>query len=386
MMSAHRESSPPWMTSELQMFSDMVDRFVTRECVPEIPRWRADHAVPRETWRKAGAAGLLMASTPTEYGGGGGTFAHEAIIIDRFGAHGASGMIIGVQNIGVAPYIVEFATEEQKRRWIPKMASGEMIGAMAMTEPGAGSDLAAIRTTARRTKNGYVINGQKIFTTLGNIADLLMVACKTDAGAGREGISLFMVETAELKGFSRGKPLDTIGVTPYGTCELFFDQVEVPDSCLLGEREGEGFRQMTHNLVPERMISTLEAVALIDRALRETIAYVKGREVFGRPILAFQNSAFVLAECKTEAVLARLMADHCIAMQLDGALDSVTAAMAKLWITETEGRIVDRCLQLYGGYGYINDYPIAQMFKDARVSRIGGGTSEIMKLIIARSL
>jgi acyl-CoA dehydrogenase len=375
-----------WMTEELDLFADAVDEFILRECVPHIKSWRANYQVPRETWLKAGLAGLLMASSPTEYGGGGGTFAHEAIIIDRFGYHDAAGMVIGVQNVGVAPYVVRFATEAQKRRLIPKMASGEMIGAMGITESGAGSDLKEIRTKAVRKGDSYVINGQKSFTTLGRIADLVMLACKTNASAGAHGISLFMVETGDLPGFRRGKPLDTVGTTPHAACELFFQDVRVPTDCLLGGVEGQGFAQLMTNLVSERLISTLEATAMIERALRETLAYVKGRRAFGKAILDFQNTQFVLAECKTEATLARTMADYCIGRQLDGTIDGVSVAKAKLWISEAQNRVVDRCLQLFGGYGYINDYPIAHMFKDARTTRIGGGTSEIMRLIIARSL
>jgi acyl-CoA dehydrogenase len=375
-----------WMTEELDLFADAVDEFILRECVPHIKSWRANYQVPRETWLKAGLAGLLMASSPTEYGGGGGTFAHEAIIIDRFGYHDAAGMVIGVQNVGVAPYVVRFASEAQKRRLIPKMASGEMIGAMGITESGAGSDLKEIRTKAVRKGDSYVINGQKSFTTLGRIADLVMLACKTNASAGAHGISLFMVETGDLPGFRRGKPLDTVGTTPHAACELFFQDVRVPTDCLLGGVEGQGFAQLMTNLVSERLISTLEATAMIERALRETLAYVKGRRAFGKAILDFQNTQFVLAECKTEATLARTMADYCIGRQLDGTIDGVSVAKAKLWISEAQNRVVDRCLQLFGGYGYINDYPIAHMFKDARTTRIGGGTSEIMRLIIARSL
>lgn len=374
------------MNDELDIFADAVDRFILRECVPHISSWREHHRVPRETWLKAGEAGLLMASAPTEYGGIGGNFAHEAIIIERLGYHDAAGLIIGVQNLGVAPYIVNFATEEQKHRWIPKMASGEMIGAMGMTEPGGGSDLKSLRTTAVRRGDHYIINGQKTFITLGGVADLIMLACRTGTADGTQGISLFMVETAGLEGFSRGKPLDTIGNAPHSVCELFFNNVRVPADSLLGGVEGQGFKQMMVNLVAERMISTLEATAMMERALRETIAYVKERRAFGKALIEFQNTQFVLADCKTEATIAKNLLDHCIGLQLEGKLDGVTAAMAKLWTTEAQNRIVNRCLQMFGGYGYINEYPIAHMFRDARVMLIGGGTSEIMKLIISRSL
>jgi acyl-CoA dehydrogenase len=373
------------MTEDLHIFSDAVNRFVQRECIPHLEDWRRNHRVPRDAWLKAGEAGLLLASIPAEYGGGGGTIAHEAVIIDRLGYHGASHMIIGVQNLGVAPYILHFGTEAQKQQWLPRMAAGEIIGAMGMTEPGAGSDLKAIRTTARRDGDSYVINGQKIFITLGSVADIIMLACKIDT-PDSGNISLFMIETEGLKGFSRGKPLDTMGHQAHGVCELFFDDVRVPADWLLGGIEGKGFKQMMVNLVPERLIGTLEATAMMEYALRETIGYVRERKAFGKAILDFQNTQFVLADCKTEATLAKTMANHCIGQQLDGTLDSVTAAMAKLWISEALNRTVDRCLQLFGGYGYINEYPIAHMYQDARLYRIGGGTSEIMKFIISRSL
>jgi acyl-CoA dehydrogenase len=385
MISALQIPESEWMTEDLRVFADAVDRFVARECVPHLDNWRRDHCVPREVWRKAGAAGLLLASAPADYGGGGGTLAHEAVIIERLGYHGASHLIIGVQNLGAAPYLINFGTEAQKQRWLPRMASGEIIGAMGMTEPGAGSDLKAIRTTARREGDHYVINGQKMLTTLGSIADIVMLACKIGTPDSSE-ISIFMIETEGLKGFGRGKPLDTIGHQAHGACELFFDDVRVPADSLIGGVEGQGFRQMMVNLIPERLIGTLEAAAMMEHALRETIAYVRQRKAFGTSVLEFQNTQFVLADCKTEATLAKTLVNHCIGRQLKGMLDPVTTAMMKLWVSEALGRVVDRCLQLFGGYGYINEYPIAHMYTDARLYRIGGGTSEIMKLIISRSL
>jgi acyl-CoA dehydrogenase len=376
---------PDWRTEDLRIFADAVDRFVLRECVPHLEAWRRDHHVPRDIWRKAGQAGLLLASIPVEYGGGGGTLAHEAVIIDRLGYHGASHLIVGVQNLGVAPYIIHFGTEAQKQRWLPRMAAGEIIGAMGLTEPGAGSDLKAIRTTARRDGEHYVINGQKMFTTLGSVADILVLACKVDRPDSSD-VSLFMIETEGLEGFSRSKPLDVIGHQAHGACALFFDDVRVPADCLLGGIEGQGLKQMMVSLVPERLIGTLEATAMMEYALRETIAYVRQRKAFGKTILEFQNTQFVLADCKTEATLARTVVNHCIGQQLRGTLDPVTTAMTKLWVSETLNKVVDRCLQLFGGYGYINEYPIAHMYTDARLYRIGGGTSEIMKLIIGRSL
>jgi acyl-CoA dehydrogenase len=376
---------PSFMTEELEIFRDAVDRFVVRECVPHIDEWRRDREVPRELWRKAGEAGLLLASTPAEYGGGGGTLAHEAVIIDRLGRHDAAGFNIAVQNIGVAPYIARFASDEQKNQWLPKLASGAWIGAMAMSEPGAGSDLKAIRLSATRDGDSYVLNGQKLFTTMGWFADMLMVASKTDRGADAHGISLFIVET-DTPGFSRGRQLDTLGIVSHGVAELFFDNVRVPAENLLGGVEGQGFAQMMTNLVDERMIGILEGMAMMERALQNTITYVNDRHAFGKRIVDFQNTQFVLADCKAEATIAKVFCNYLIERQLAGDLDVVTSAIGKLWISETQGKLVDKCLQMFGGYGYINEYPIAHMYKDARITRIGGGTSEIMRLIIGRSI
>ena len=377
--------TPPWLTDELLIFRDAVDRFIERECLPHVDEWNRAGAVPRPIWRKAGDAGLLMASAPAEYGGGGASFAYDAVIIDRLNRLGAHGFLITLQNAIFGPYLLEFGSQEQKRLWIPRLASGEWIGAISMTEPGAGSDLKAIRTTAVRDGDSYVINGQKIFTTLGHQADILMVACRT-GGEGSAGISLFFVETENCSGFARGRKLDKIGQHAHATAELFFDNVRVPAENLIGAVEGQGFTQMMFNLAQERLVVAIEAIAMMERALDETVAYVKGRKAFGKSIMDFQNTQFVLAECSTEIAVGRVFVDACIGRHLAGTLDPVTAAMAKLWLSETQGKVIDRCLQLFGGYGYINEYPIAGMFRDARVSRIYGGTSEIMKLIIGRSL
>jgi acyl-CoA dehydrogenase len=375
---------PSFMTEELEVFKDAVDRFVVQECVPHVAQWRRDREVPREIWLKAGRAGLLLASAPAEYGGGGGSMAHEAVIMDRLGCHDALSFFVSVQNIGCAPYIVRFASEAQKRLWLPKMASGEWIGGMSMTEPTAGSDLKAIKMSAIRDGDHYILNGQKLFTTLGWFADILMVACKTGS-AGAHGISLFMVETA-TPGVSRGHRLDTLGNVAHGVAELFFDNVRVPAENLLGGLEGHGFAQMMANLVEERLICIIEGMAMVERALADTVSYVKDRRAFGQAIIDFQNTQFVLADCKTEATIAKVFVNHLIERQLAGQLDAVTSAMGKLWVSEMQGRVIDRCLQLFGGYGYINEYPIAHMYKDARITRIGGGTSEIMRVIIGRSL
>jgi acyl-CoA dehydrogenase len=371
------------MDPEMEIFREAVDQFIVRECLPNIRTWEQEGAVPRSVWRKAGEAGLLMTSAPEKYGGVGASFAHDVVIIERLNRKGANSFSIAVQNAVFAPYLLEFGSEEQKKRWIPKLASGEMISAIAMTEPNAGSDLRALKTTARRDGDYYFINGQKIFTTLGHQADLLMVACRmSDSG----NISLFFLETANCRGFSRGRKLDKIGLNAHATAELFFQDVRVPAENLIGGVEGQGLRQMMFNLSQERLVVAIEAAAMIERALDETIAYVKGRKAFGKAVFDFQNTQFVLAECKTEASIARVFVDSCVERHINHQLDPVTAAMAKLWLSEAQGKIVDRCLQLFGGYGYVNEYPIAQMYRDARVSRIYGGTNEIMKLIIGRSL
>jgi acyl-CoA dehydrogenase len=286
----------------------------------------------------------------------------------------------------VAPYILHYGTEEQKRRWLPRLVSGELVGAIAMTEPGTGSDLQAVKTAARRSGNGYVLTGAKTFITNGQHANLVIVVAKTDPAAGAKGISLFVVETDAAQGFRRGRKLRKLGLDAADTSELFFEGVPLPAQALLGGEEGQGFAQLMQELPQERLIVAIHADAMVERALAHTIAYVKERKAFGKAILDFQNTQFVLAECKTEATIGRVFLDHCIARHLDGALDTVTASMAKYWLTETQGRIVDRCLQLFGGYGYMEEYPISRMYRDARVLRIYAGTNEIMKLLIARSL
>jgi acyl-CoA dehydrogenase len=323
---------------------------------------------------------------PERYGGAGGTFAHEAVIAIEANRAGVSGLGIPLHNAIVAPYILNYGSEEQKRRWLPGMASSELIGAIAMSEPAAGSDLQGIRTTATRKGNGYVLNGQKTFITNGQLANLIIVVAKTEPALGAKGISLFVVETDTLEGFRRGRNLDKIGLKANDTSELFFDHVEVPASSLLGTEEGQGFFMLMDQLPQERLLIALHAVGRIESALEVTIDYVKSRTAFGKPIIEFQNTQFELAECKTEATIGRVFVDHCIVRHLDRALDTATASMAKYWMTDLQCRIIDRCLQLHGGYGYMNEYPIARMFRDARVERIYGGTNEIMKLLIARTL
>jgi len=374
------------MTEDLVLLEEQARRFIQTEFAPHIDRWHDEHMYPREVWTKAGQAGLLCASMPEEYGGAGGTFAHEAVInrqyslagFDTFGAPLHSGI--------VAPYILHYGTEEQKRRWLPRLATGELVGAIAMSEPGTGSDLQGVRTTAVKKGNRYVLNGSKTFITNGQHANLIIVVAKTDPKERAKGISLMVVETDDAPGFRRGRKLKKLGYDSADTSELFFEDVSLPAENLLGTEEGQGFAQLMQELPQERLIVAVHATAMMERAVALTIDYVKQREAFGKRIIEFQNTQFELAECKSEATIARVFVDHCIERHLRGGLDTVTASMAKYWTTDTLGRVVDRCLQLFGGYGYMDEYPISRLYRDARVMRIYAGTNEIMKLLIARSL
>lgn len=371
---------------EMSIFSDAVGQFFERECKPHVEAWRKAGAVPREIWTKAGEAGLLCASMPEEYGGAGGDFRHEAIIIEQQQWKGIDGFGITLHNAIVAPYIQHYGTEEQKQRWLPKLATGELVCAIAMTEPGTGSDLQAIKTTAIRDGNGYVINGSKTFISNGQTADLILVCAKTDPAKGAKGISIMVVETDGADGFKRGRNLEKVGQKAADTSELFFDDVKVPATALLGEEEGKGFIQLMQQLPQERHIIGLQGIGMIERAIAETVAYVKQRKAFGGTIMDFQNTQFKLAEAKTEATVAKVFADHCTERLLKGELDAATASMSKYWISDLQCKIIDECLQLFGGYGYMDEYPIAQMYADARVQRIYGGANEVMKLLIARTL
>ena len=376
-----------WMDEELTMFDDSVSRFLADRARPErLARWREDGIVERAAWDEMAAAGMLGVSVADKYGGAGGDFRHEAVLIRRLGLAGAEGWGVPLHNAICAPYIEKYGTEEQRERWLPKIVSGEFVTAIAMTEPGAGSDLQAIRTSARPSGNGYAINGQKTFITNGQHADLVIVVAKTDPEAGSKGISLIVVETKDADGFRRGRNLDKIGLEMGDTSELFFDDVKVPVDNLIGGEAGQGLYQLMKELPKERLIIALESLAIIESALVHTLDYVRDRKAFGKRILDFQNTQFKLAECKTEATIARSFCDDCVERYLKGELDAATASMAKYWVSECAQRIVDDCLQLFGGYGYMNEYPIAQMYKDVRVKRIYGGTTEIMKLLIARTL
>jgi len=372
---------------EFSMFRNSVGRFLDDNAPPEkFEGWRRAEVVERDLWTKAGAAGLLGLSTSTAYGGIGGDFRHETILIEEAAKRGIEGWGASLHNAIVMPYIEIYGTEDQKKRWLPKLACGDYVGAIAMTEPGTGSDLQAVKTSARKSGNQYVINGSKTFITNGQTANLVIVVSKTDPAQGAKGTSLIVVETDEAEGFERGRNLHKIGLEAADTSELFFNDVKVPTANLIGTEEGRGFYQLMDQLPQERLIIAVHSIAMIERALAVTIDYVKERRTFGRPIIDNQAVKFKLAECKTEATVARIFVNHCIEQHLQRKLDAATASMAKYWITDLQGKIIDECLQLHGGYGYMDEYPIARMYKDARVARIFGGANEIMKILIARTL
>ncbi len=377
---------PAWADEEVGMLYDMATKFLETEIAPRYEEFEKAEMFDRLSWEKAGANGLLCASMPEEYGGSGGTFAHESAIIEAISHVGVDGFGIALHNAIVAPYILHYGSEGQKRKWLPKLATGELIGAIAMTEPGAGSDLQGVKTRAVRDGNQYAISGSKTFITNGQLANLVIVVAKTDPEKGAKGTSLIVVETDGAEGFERGRNLDKIGLKSNDTSELFFNDVRVPTANLLGTEEGQGFIQLMQQLPQERLLIGTQAIAMIERALALTIDYVKERKAFGQPVLNFQNTQFKLAELKTEATIGRVFYNDCVARHVAGGLDPVTASMAKAWLTDLQCKLVDECLQLHGGYGYMNEYPIARMYRDARVQRIYGGTNEIMKLLIARSL
>lgn len=379
----------PWMTEELTLLRDSASRFLTREMLPHRERWEEEGLVDRASWRKMGETGLLCASIPEAYGGGGGSYAHEIVIaeeIARAGLGGGLGAGAGVHSGIVAHYILAYGTEDQKQRWLPGMASGEKIGAIAMTEPGTGSDLQSVRASAKRDGDSYVINGSKTFISNGQNADIIIMVVKTDPGEAAKGISLIVVEADRADGFRRGRNLHKIGMAAQDTSELFFDGVRVPVANLIGEREGQGFMQLMVQLAWERLQMAVSSAIGMEEAVRLATDYARQRQIFGKPLFSFQNTQFKLAECATTATIARVFVDELIVRLLAGDLDVATAAMAKLWTSEQQCLVVDECLQLFGGYGYMTEYPIARMYADARVGRIFAGTSEIMKTIIARAL
>lgn len=369
-----------------EQFRETARRFVEKEIVPHLHAWEHAGIVPKSLWRQAGEAGLLCSTVPEEYGGSGGDFGHSAVMIEELARANATAVGFTTHSEIVAPYIVAYGSEEQKRRWLPRMVSGELIGVIAMSEPGIGSDLRGMRTTARRVSDDlgddYVVNGQKTFITNGGNAGLMVTATKLDPADKK--LTLICVEE-DRPGFSKGKLLEKIGLKGQDTSELFFDNVRVPVANRLGA-ENEGFKYLTHQLAWERTIIGIRACASIEALLDETIAYVRDRRVFGQAVFDFQNTKFKLAECKAQATMLRIFVDDCLAKAMRGELTAEVGAMCKLLGSEMQGKVLDELLQLHGGYGFMSEYKVSRAWVDARVARIYGGTSEIMKEIIARSL
>ena len=360
-------------------------QFFAAKVLPNAGQWREEGVVDRDLWRKAGALGLLGVSVPEQYGGLGASFAHAAAVYEEFGRADFVDFGVTIHSGIVIPYFLHLATEAQRAHWLPLLCSGEAVAAVAMTEPGTGSDLQAMTTTARKVDGGYSISGSKTFISNGSQADVIVVAARIDRADGRKGFSLFVVP-AETPGFRRGRKLDKIGLRAQDTAELFFEDVRVSDDALLGGEEGRGFAQLMQMLPQERLVIALQGIGAIERAMEITRAYVHERKAFGKPLIELQNTRFRLAELATDAKLARVFLDHCIAELEAGRLDVSTAAMAKWWVTDKQCEIIDSCLQMFGGYGYMTEYPISQLYLNARAQRIYGGANEIMKEIVARTL
>ncbi|MET9620575.1 acyl-CoA dehydrogenase family protein [Streptomyces sp. NPDC006464] len=374
-----------WLDEDVDSLTELAARFFAKEVVPHLDRFDEQQRVDRELWTKAGELGLLCCSVPEEYSGGGGTLAHDIAVLGEQVRATDTGLGLIVHSGMVAHYLLAYGTEEQKHRWLPGMASGELVGAIAMTEPGAGSDLKNMSTRAVRDGDHYVVTGSKTFISNGGTADLVIVAAKTAPAAGAQGISLLVLETAGAAGFQRGRVLKKIGMHAQDTSELFFDDVRIPVGRLLG-KEGGGFAMLMQQLAQERLLLGVVAVAAMERALAEAIAYTKERRAFGGPLFDLQHVRFELAECATLVHAARVFVDSAIERHLRGELDTATASMAKWWLTDTQCQVIDRCLQLFGGNGYMREFPIARLYADARGQKIYGGANEIMKELIARSL
>ena len=387
-MSPLNVAEPEFMAEEeLRIFRDGVAKFFAQHAPPQrVEKWREDGIVERAFWTEAGQGGILGVSIPAEYGGGGGDFRHDLIVFEEQAKAGVGGFASSLHNGIVVPYVLAHGTEEQKQAWLPRLCNGELVAAIAMSEPDTGSDLQSIRTTALKDGNGYRINGAKTFISSGQLADFIIVAAKTDPNEKAKGVSLLMVEASQAEGFRRGRKLKKLGQEAADTSELFFDNVWVPAQNLLGESEGQGFRQLMTELPRERLVIAAQAVHAIEAALATTLDYVKQRKAFGKAILEFQNTQFKLADLKAEATMAKVFVNYCVGELLAGRLDVTTAAMAKLLTTELQGKVVDQCLQFHGGNGYMDEYPISRMYRDARISRIYGGSNEIMRLLIARTL
>lgn len=373
-----------FFTPDHEQFRDTVRKFIDKEILPYHYQWEEDGIVPRELWRKAGETGLLCSSIAEEYGGYGLDYLYQVIVVEEMAKGGFTGPGFYIHSEMAAPYIESFGSEEQKRHWLPKMVSGEVIAALGLTEPHAGSDLKAIRTRAVRDGDDYVINGQKVFISNGQLCDLLILATKTDSAAGAKGITLFLVDT-RLPGFKRGKNLDKLGLKAQDTSELFFEDLRVPASAILGG-EGRGFSIMMAKLAQERLTQAIRSAAVIETVIDYTVDYTAQREAFGKTIADFQNTQFKLAELKTEAVVGRVFTDHSIQQFLDGKLTPIDAAMAKMFLSNLHCKVVDECLQLFGGWGYMWEYPIARAYADARIVKIAGGSIEVMKHLIGRDL
>lgn len=369
---------------EHRLFRTTVRRFVEEEIVPYHAQWEADGVVPRELWLKAGELGLLCCTVPEEYGGLGLDYLFDVVVFEELWRVGASGPGFMIHTDLVASYILAFGTEEQKRHWLPKMVRGEAIGSLGMTEPHAGSDLKEIRTSATRDGSDYVIKGQKVFISNGQLCDLIVLATKTDKNAGAKGVSLFIVESSR-EGFRRGRNLEKLGMKAQDTSELFFDDVRVPATNLLGE-EGRGFAQMMTRLAQERLAQAIRSTVATESMIQWTVEYTSERQAFGQTIADFQSTQFVLADLHARAVAARVFTDRCIELFMQNKLDAVDAAMVKLVTSELHCETADKCLQLFGGWGYMWEYPICRAYADARVGKIAGGSIEIMKMIIAREL